>query len=568
MLTMWKRCLSYLALLSLLYACGAGEPTEVPQAPVQQNDGRFEDVTEALGLPTVSDWPDGRFFLPEIMQGGIAVVDVDRDGDADLVHSRLSPPDDEKHSGLAPQLWLQQSDGRYLEAATAAGLDRPFFGQGIAVGDIDNDGAPDLFFSNYGNDFLYRNRGDGTFEDVTDRSDLSGERWSVGATFCDINTDGWLDLFIVHYVRYDEAAICLDPGGRREYCGPQVFQGEPDRLLLNRGDGTFEDVTDAAQIHLPDGGERARGLGTACADFTGDGLMDLYVANDAESNQLWVNRGDGTFEDQAVSRGVAVNRHGKPEASMGVAVGDVDDDGTLDLFMTHLIQEHNTLFAGSAGPLFFDQTVESGLSADDIESTGFGCTFVDIDRDGDLDLAVANGGVKRHTPARNDALSSFWKDYAERDHLYINDGSGRFRPADTGGDFTNTEEVTRGLVAADLDADGAQDLVVSTVDNRLRIFRNRSDADTGHWLGVCAEREGRADLGAVVSVHVNGKMRRRLVQTVTGYASARPACVYFGLAETAGPPELAVSWTDGSVEKFTTDSVDRIVVLKHGEGLR
>ncbi|MDH3592143.1 MAG: CRTAC1 family protein, partial [Planctomycetota bacterium] len=507
-------------------------------------------------------WPDGSYYLPEIMQGGVGLADLDGDDDLDLLQARVTPPG--SRDGAVPRLWIQE-DGGFRES-TSSGIAHAGYGQGVAIGDADNDGDADVYFANYGSDRFYRNRGDGTFQDATDGAGFEGDRWSVGAAFCDVDGDGWLDLYVVHYVRYDDEAVCTDPAGRREYCGPQIFHGEQDRLYRNRGDGTFEDVTESAGLKMPQGGERARGLGVACVDLTGDGWADLYVANDAESNQLWVNRGDGSFTEQGVARGVAVNRHGKPEASMGVSVGDVDGDGSLDIFTTHLIQEHNTLFTGTAGPLFFDRSVESGLTVDDVELTGFGCAFFDADLDGDPDLAVTNGRVKRHTPATDRALSPFWREYAERNLLYRNDG-GRFAPwGASAGEFARLEASDRGLAVGDLDGDGDLDLATSAVDDRVRIYENLGEPGDGGWLCVRPEDRGRAALGAIVELEQDGTRQRIPTVAADSYASSREPCAHFGLGERRGRATVRVTWADGRRERFVTDALDRSWHIRRGDG--
>ena len=561
--------------MSLLAAI-ACEPTAVGEqdaaaAAAEQHEAEaslFTEITEQSGLPAAGKpWRDGVYFLPEIMQGGVALVDYDNDADLDIVHALIPPPGSPDEP--APnRLYQRQPDGRYVDVTERAGLGDPGFGQGVAIGDVDNDGDRDVYFTNYGPDAFYRNNGDGTFTDATSAAGFEGNRWSVSATFCDYDRDGFLDLYVVHYVKYDAEVYCQDESGRQEYCGPQVFHGEPDRLYRNNGDGTFTDVTDGAGIVLPRGGRRARGLGVVCTDLTGDGRVDFYVANDAESNQLWVNRGDGTFVDQGVARGVAVNRHGKPEASMGLAVGDVNGDEALDLFMTHLVQEHNTLYLGDpGGVLFFDRTLESRLALGDAEFTGFGCGFLDLDNDGDLDLAVANGRVRRGRRFVGARLGPFWNDYAEPNFLYRNNGRGVFENLDArAGRFTSTVEVSRGLAFGDLDDDGDLDMVLTNADNTIRVYRNDAPPPGAHWLRVRAMTGGRDALGARVTVEARGERRLGLALDGYSYAGGNDPRVHFGLGDADRVDSVEVQWPDGQREQFEVDGVDRELTVVRGTG--
>lgn len=525
-------------------------------------------MTREVGLAVVDDpWPDGAYFLPEIMQGGVALFDYDGDGDLDILHALVPRPGDP--TAPAPnRLYRRQDDGSYVDVTEQAGLGDPGFGQGIAIGDVDNDGDQDVYLANYGPDAFYRNNGDGTFGDATAEAGFQGDSWSVSATFCDWDRDGFLDLYVAHYLRYDEELYCEGETVGRDYCGPQMFSGEPDTLYRNKRDGTFEDVTARAGIQLPEGGKRAKGMGVLCGDLTGDGLVDFYVANDGESNQLWVNRGDGTFAEQGIARGFAVNRDGRPEASMGLAIGDVNVDGEFDLFMTHLFRAHNTLYVGTPGKLFFDRTLESRLALDDWEVTGFGCGLFDFDNDGDLDLAVANGRVRRGPAAEHSELSPFWSHYAEPNFLYENDGKGVFANVGTrAGAFALPAEVSRGIAFGDINDDGSVDMVLSNVDNTIRVFRNDGPPRGSHWIRVRALTGPRDALGALLTLHHGSSRRVALVQSGYSYGASNDPRVHFGLGEWDRIDGIEVLWPDGHRELFETDGVDRDVTLAQGGGV-
>ena len=303
--------------------------------------GFFEDVTAAKGLPAKAPhWPDGTFATPEVTAGGVALFDYDNDGRLDILQVCHGRPG--RFDETAPvRLFHQEADGTFREVANT-GLHAPGYGHGVAIGDYNNDGYPDVYITTYGRNALFRNNGDGTFTDVTAAAGLrtNQEYWSSSAAWLDYDRDGHLDLFVVHFAEFDPKRICPGDDGKRDYCGPSQFKGAVSALYHNNGDGTFTDVTAKAGINYP-----GRGWGVVCADFTGDGWVDIFVANDEERQNLWVNQRDGTFKDEAILRGVAFNGAGRPEAGMGIAVGDIANDGRLALFITHIRGEKNTLYA-------------------------------------------------------------------------------------------------------------------------------------------------------------------------------------------------------------------------------
>ena len=372
----------------------------------------FTEVTEEAGIRFVHDAGDeGNFSLPEITGAGAGFFDADGDGDLDiylLQGGRPADPMGPRPGAPGNALYLQGPPGSFSDASAASGTADTGYGMGLAAADFDGDGRTDLFVTNYGPDILYRNLGDGRFEDVTAGAGVAGEGWSSSAAFCDYDADGRLDLYVARYVRNDPGKFCTQQDGSRDYCSPQVFPGIHDYLYRNVGGGRFEDVSLAAglrAVHAP-------GLGVVCHDFDGDRRLDFYVANDGEANQLWLNQGGDGFADDAFLAGVALNDAGRPEAGMGIALGDVDHDLDLDLFITHVADETNTLYRSDGadfGLSFADRTGPSGLGPASMAMTGFGTGFVDLDLDGALDLVVANGRVQRK-PALPGALgNSFWK---------------------------------------------------------------------------------------------------------------------------------------------------------------
>ena len=354
---------------------------------------------------------------------------------------------------------------------------------------------------------------------------------------------------------------------KRDYCGPNKFQGVRDSLYRNEGNGRFSNVTVEAGISraLP-------GFGVICFDLTGDGWVDIYVANDLKPNQLWVNRRDGTFTDEALARGLALNGAGKEEAGMGVALGDADGDGRLDLFITHLADQTHTLYAAAetgSGLTYRDRSASSGIGAKTLPMTGWGCGFLDLENDGDLDLVIAHGRVARGPVSPAADCGAFWNDYAESNQLFLNRGNGKYSlEKNRAGRFSSRAEVSRGIAFADIDDDGDTDLLQSNLGEGMRLFRNEAQGSDNHWLRVRALIGPRDDLGALVTLETGKRTLKRPVLSSFSFACASDASVHFGLEKNKPIDSITVRWSDGSLESFTADGVDRLLVLSKGEGAR
>lgn len=541
--------------------------TEVPDGE-RMGVEWFKEITTEVGLDFAHETgPSGFRELPEINGSGAALFDFDNDGDLDIYltsgHRKL--PRESTAKDPVNRLYRQDPDGGYVDVTAESGLGDGGYGMGVAIGDIDNDGDTDLYVANYGPDRLYRNRGDGTFEDVTAAAGIKVTGWSSSTAFLDYDRDGFLDLYVARYVDYDPKRRCFDHAGRLEYCGPLEFPPFHDHLLHNDGDGTFTDVSEAAGITSIS----AAGLGVVCEDLNDDGWIDVYVANDAHANQLWINQGNGTFKDDALILGAAYNLHGQPEAGMGVVAADVDNDADLDLFMTHLMEESNTLYRNlGMGRGFEDVTGESGLAESSIVFTGFGTAALDIEHDGDLDLVVLNGRVRQGKPAGTVHLPVPWNLYAEPNLVYQNDGTGHFSVVGAPvASLCQTSEVSRGLAIGDIDSDGDIDLLISNLQGRARLYRNDTPRK-GHWLGVRAvdPRLKREAIGARVTIFAGN---RRLVRTINrgfSYLSSSDPLAHFGLGNSAKINHIEVRWPDGLRERFPGVSGDRNVVLLRGTG--
>ena len=556
----------------------------------------FTEVTAALGFPQPeTHWHAGTHALPEVIGSGVALFDYDNDDALDVLHVRFPRPGEE-NTPAPNRLFRQQPDGIFVDVTETAGIGHEGYGQGVAIGDVDNDGDADVYVTNYGDtDVFYRNNGDGTF--ALQEAGLSNEAWGTSATFGDYDRDGYLDLYVANYVKFDPASVCRGKHGAPDYCNPQVFAPAADRLFRNNGDGTFTDVSEQTGIAAMPG----RGLGVVCLDLTGDGWADFYVANDGEANQLWVNQKDGTFAEEAILHGLAFNAYGQPEGSMGIAVGDVNGDTHPDLFVTHLSGETNTFYTGTATfSVFVDMTEMSGFAGRDLPFTGFGCGFVDFDNDADLDIALVNGRVKRGPILAGANTGEFWNFYAEPNLLFQNSGQqsavgnrqqetgmeerkkrrmgaqssnlATFQPNFTdvssrATDFTRRIEVSRGMAFGDIDKDGDIDMVVSGLDNRLRFFRNDAPPPQHHYLSVRAITENRDALGAQVMLRTASGTLTGYVLSGTSYLSSSESNVHFGLGKIDEVQAIEVHWQDGSREKFPGTTPNQRVVVYQGEGV-
>lgn len=530
----------------------------------------FRDITEEVGLDFVHDpGPiDDRYFMPQIVGSGGAFLDFDGDGRLDIYLVNNGGP-----KGRPNVLFRQQQDGTFRAVESDFGLDFAGYCMGVAVGDVNNDGRPDVLVTEFGGLRLFLNEGNGRFLPLEKGEGPESSLWGTSACFFDYDRDGWLDLVVVNYVAYDPGWPCISPGGDRDYCHPRVFPGTVAQLFRNTtgtGKGPagtarvrFEDATVASGLgRLP-----GPGLGVTCADFDGDGWPDIFVANDAQPNRLWINRRDGTFREEAVERGVAYDAFGRSLANMGVALGDTHGDGRFDLFVTHLPEETNTLWRQQPRGFFTDRTAVSGLLRGGWRGTGFGTVLADFDQDGHLDLAVVNGRVVR-TREPLPKGSTFWDAYAEKNQLFAGEGSGRFRDISVQDSaLCGTPNVGRALAVGDIDGDGALDLLVTTVGGRARLLRNVAP-ERGHWLTVRAvdPKTQRDAYGAEATVEADGRRRVAWINPGQSYLCSNEPRAHFGLGPASSFESIRVRWPDGTLERFPGGAADRTLILNKGEG--
>lgn len=553
---------AWLLTAALVTGCGGGGAPSTTTPPAEEPPAlrqAWRDGTGEVGLDfRCASGSAGDWQLPEVMGGGVGLLDADGDGSLDL----LLVDGAGEHA-----LLLRQEQGT-VDASSTSGLRvaAPGTAMGVAVGDVNGDGAPDIYLTRHGPDQLFLSHGDGTFEEATERLGIDLPGWSCSAAFADYDLDGDLDLFVTRYLEFDPTRSCSGLSGRRDFCGPKEFPAASDVLLRNDGEAGFRDVSDASGISAVS----CAGLGVVWRDIDRDGLPDAYVANDAYPNQLWRNLGNGTFEELGMARGVALNLDGRPEAGMGIAAGDFDHDGRTDLFLTHLRSESNTLYRDLGGRRgFTDATGASRLGPPSLAYTGFGVVALDAELDGDLDLFVANGRVAWGEPLDGARGEAPWTGYAEPNLAFLNDGSGRFASGgSTAEAFTSPVEVSRGLARGDLDGDGDEDLLLSNLEGPARLLWNESPR-AGSWIALrCRLAPGDRDaIGARVRIESPGHPpQHREVSRSGSYLSSSSPLVHAGLPAGSGPVSVVVTWPGGHEERYHELEPERLHELYPGSG--
>ena len=538
----------------------------------------FQDVAQAAGLTSwhhKAGTPEKRLIL-EAKGPGVCLLDYDNDGwlDIYLVNGSTYDALDGKADPPHAALFHNNRDGTFTDVTKTAGVANDRWGYGCAVGDYDNDGWPDLYVTNYGKNRLYHNNHDGTFTDVGEKAGVTVGTWSTGATFGDYDGDGRLDLFVAGYARIDLSDPPISGSKAVGYtfcqfrnvqvmCGPRGLKGEHDHLFHNNGDGTFTDVSKKLGVDDPNG---YYGLGALFADVNGDGKPDLLVANDSTPNYLYMNKGDGTFEDQSYESGYALNASGREISNMGIAAGDYENNGHLSIVNTSFADDYNVLFQNDGTGFFTDVSYQAGIAESSIPFVGFADGFLDYDNDGWKDLLVVNG----HVYPEVDKHPEWGMSYAQRPLLYHNLKNGKFDlvPAVEGTGLA-VVSVGRGAAFGDIFNDGKIDVVINNMDGVPVLLRN-VNPDHYHWVElrlIGGARSPRDAVGATVYLAAAGIRQRGDVLSGGSYLSSNDMRVHFGLGDAADAGTAEIHWPSGAKEVVKLPAPDRIYTITEGQGI-
>ncbi|MGE5194132.1 MAG: FG-GAP-like repeat-containing protein [Deltaproteobacteria bacterium] len=542
-------------------AVGFTRPGDAADAPPIS----FRDDAASAGIDFTyqngANPDDDEVRLVETTGGGVAVIDFDGDNWPDLYFTQGGtwPPAATGNPVSPDRLFRNSGEGRFLDVTAGSGLGDTGYSQGATVGDFDDDGFPDLYVANIGANRLYRNNGDGTFRDVSARLPAQNEHWTTSCLLADVNGDSWPDIYDVTYVaNVDLGRSVCSRGNELVGCNPGIFRAGHDRLCLGTGDGGFRDVSEEAGILVPNG----MGLGIVAADIAGSGQIDLVVANDAYPNFHFRNTSESPggiphFAEQGVWSGLAFDVNGHAQASMGIAAGDANQDGLLDLFVTNFLHEGSTLYVQGPGGLFLDETARFGLREPSLSTLGFGTQFVDADRDGLPDLVVANGHVYD--------MSERGEPYRMKPQFYRNLGRGRFREQLPGGTFFQRPQLGRGLARLDWNRDGLEDFAVSHLDTAAALVTNATSS-AGHFLAVHLRGRtcSRDAIGTIVTVEAADRVLVRQLTSGDGYQASNQRIVVFGLGQHHEPVRVRLRWPGGREADYPSVPIDREVLFVEG----
>ncbi|MEP7074203.1 MAG: CRTAC1 family protein [Acidobacteriota bacterium] len=601
---MFKRIIFF----TLVLVCAAGAASAQVQSGTSTGEARtytsrrtvgiteatapkiFDDVTQQTVLKNYLQvsGDKAKNYIVEGTSGSVAILDYDNDGKPDIFLlnggsiNALNGKEKMPHSALFRNL----GNWKFEDVTKKAGVSNDRWGMGVAVGDCNNDGYPDIFVSNFGTARLYKNNGNGTFTDIAEQVGLNITGWFTGASFGDYDRDGRLDLFVPAYVEFDASNLPSSPAdigkpgntgrnycqfrGQPVMCGPRGLTGARDKLFHQKADGTFEDVSDKSGVN---DSSRYYGFSSVFIDVNDDGWQDLLVVNDSTPKQLYINKGDGTFEESGYPSGIALNENGREQAGMGVAVGDYNNDGRVDFYITNFSDDSNTLYRNDGDANFTDVTFQADLGEATIPFLGWGASFIDFDNDGWKDILVANGHIYPQVDSFQWGTS-----YAQQMLLFHNTkpnaktGEVSFdRVAAAPGTALANAYTARGMAICDLDGDGRPDVVVNNADSTPALLRNLAET-TNHWLtikliGDPAKKTPKDAIGSTVFATVSGIKQRFDVISGSSYASQSDICIHIGLGTATKIDKLEVRWSNGETEPVTIASIDRVVRIEQGKGV-
>ena len=552
-----KAALLFLIVLSFLLS------SSFTPLRAENNGIQFVDITKAARITFEHVSSPEKRYIVESMSGGVALLDYDNDGLLDIYFVNSLTVDLVKANGKTKSvLYRNNGDGTFTDVTEKAGVGDVGWGMGAAVGDYNNDGFDDIYVTCVGPNHLFKNNGNGTFTDVTKAAGVSDPRWSAGAAFVDYDNDGKLDLMVANYVAFDfknlpefgKGRLCQYKGVPVQ-CGPRGLPGDGDTLYHNEGNGAFVDVTKKAGVFDPNG---YYGMGVICSDFDENGLVDIFVANDSTPNFFYKNNGNGTFEEIGFLSGTAVNENGSEQGSMGVTVGDYDHDGNFDLFVTNFDDDYNTLYHNDGKLSFMDVSYAAKVAPVSLPYVGWGTKFFDYDNDGWVDLFVANGHVYPQIPT-----------YKQRNFLHRNNRDGTFTEIGQQlGPALNEKRVGRGVAFGDLDNDGDVDLVINNLDGAPTVLRNDGgNVNNSVLIKLVGVKSNRAGIGALVKVVSGDFSQKDEVRSGDSYISQSDQRLHFGLEKRTKIDLIEVHWPSGTVDKITSGKVNSIVTIKEGSGI-
>jgi len=531
----------------------------------------FRDITAQAGIHfSHNNGAFGKKWLPETMGPGCAFIDYDNDGYPDiLLINGQDWPGHVKNGATTLKLYHNNGNGTFTDVTRKSGLGIPLFGLGVAIGDYDNDGFDDIFVTAVGQSHLYHNNGNGTFTDVTKSAGLLGpNEFSTSAAWVDYDRDGKLDLVVANYVQWSEQTdlYCTLDGSHKSYCTPESYKGTSARLWHNLGNGKFEDATQKAGLYDP----TSKGLGVAILDYNNDGWPDILIANDTQPNKLYLNKKNGTFEERAVPAGIAFSEDGVARAGMGVDSGDYDRSGSASLIITNFANQMLSLYHNEGNGLFVDEAPRSEVGRATLVTLGFGCFFFDYDNDGWQDIFVADGHIEDQIETVQKRVS-----YAEPPHLFRNLGNGKFEEVTskvsekvsnkTGTAFA-APKVARGAAYADINNDGALDLLVTTNAGPPHLYLNQGGANRSLRIKLVGTKSNRDGIGAVVRVSAGSDKQWQTVKSGSSYLSQSELVLTFGMGSKTKADTVEINWPSGQVDKLSNISTGQTVTVQEAKG--